>query len=239
MENAKNGGIAYTPENINKQLLLGKSREQLAKLYGHKSWKTVDMFMRRKNYAWNGDKQVYEIKAKRPKEEDSTEEQTGSKRVRQVLKSFKEGKDAKRTAKELGFKNHLALAEFMKDKGYLWDHQESCYQFRGSEAVKDEPAKLSCKDSENPELEEMVHVLLNNRDYLDILYQLDSNKNLPRYSLGDTRIAKTIHMSNRLNQLVMSFTTDKDINQREFFEIAAIEMMKNFGYEAEVKGLLG
>ncbi len=30
----------------------------------------------------------------------------------------------------------------------------------------------------------------------------------------------------------MNFTADKDINQREFFEIAAIEMMKKYGFEA-------
>ncbi len=140
---------------------------------------------------------------------------------------------------ELGFKNHLALAEYMKAKGYLWNHQDRCYQFKGSEAVEDEPAKSSSNDLGNPELEEMVQVLLKNRDYLDLLYQLDGNKCLPRYSLGDIRIAKTIQVSNRLNQLIMNFTADKDINQREFFEIAAIEMMKKHGYEAEIKGLLG
>ncbi len=48
-------GFAYTPEGISKQLLSETSREHLAKLFGHKSWKTVDMFMRRKNYAWNGE----------------------------------------------------------------------------------------------------------------------------------------------------------------------------------------
>ncbi len=37
----------------------------------------------------------------------------------------------------------------------------------------------------------------------------------------------------------MNFTADKDINQRGFFEIAAIEMMKKYGFEAEIKGLLG
>jgi len=69
--------------------------------------------------------------------------------------------------------------------------------------------------------------------------QLDGNKNLPRYSLAGVRVAKTIQFSNRLNQLILNFTADKNINQREFFEIAVIEMMKKYGYEAEIKGLLG
>jgi len=53
------------------------------------------------------------------------------------------------------------------------------------------------------------------------------------------RVAKTIQITNRLNQLLLNFTADKNINQREFFEIAVIEMMKKYGYEAEIKGLLG
>ncbi len=127
----------------------------------------------------------------------------------------------------------------MKDKGYFWNHQDRCYQFKDSEAVEDEPTKPSSDNLVNPELEEMVQVLLKNRDYLDLLYQLDGNKSLPRYSLGDIRVNKTIQVSNRLNQLIMNFTADQDISQREFFEIAAIEMMKKYGYEAEIKALLG
>ncbi len=82
-------------------------------------------------------------------------------------------------------------------------------------------------------MEELFYQFLSNRE------EFDGSKNLPRYSLAGLRVAKTIQLSNRLNQLVMNFTADKDINQREFFEIAAIEMMKKYGYEAEIKGLLG
>ncbi len=227
----------YCPESINRQLLLGKSRDELAEIYGHMSWKTVDMFMRRKGYSWNGDRQVYEIKNSCPEIEEA--EQAGTKKALQVLKLFNEGKDSKEVACELGFKNHLALAEYMKEKGYFWNHQDRCYQFKGSEAFEDKPVESSSNDIGKPELEEMVQVLLKNREYLDLLYQLDGNKSLPRYSLGDIRIAKTIQVSNRLNQLIMNFTSDNNINQREFFEIAAIEMMKKYGYEAEIKGLLG
>ncbi len=39
--------------------------------------------------------------------------------------------------------------------------------------------------------------------------------------------------------ILIILTADNNINQREFFEIAAIEMMKKYGYEAEIKGLLG
>jgi len=56
-------------------------------------------------------------KQKKAKEVGCTdEEHNGSKKVKQVLKLFEAGKDAKEVAKELGFKNHLTLAEI---KGLL------------------------------------------------------------------------------------------------------------------------
>ena len=237
MEYAKNGGIAYTPENINKQLLLGKSREQLAKLYGHKSWKTVDMFMRRKGYSWNGDKQVYEIKAKRPKKEDLNDDQAGSKRVRQILKAFKEGKDAKRIAKEFGFKNHLILAEYMKDKGYLWSSENLCYEYvEGNTSISAEMKEGEHSTTDGYD-QDMLSFIMENKDRLMELLEIDSSNELPRYSIKGYRINKCIQLSHKLDLLLKDFCEDYSITQREIFEIGLVETMKRYGYEAEIKGI--
>ena len=239
MEYAKNGGIAYTPENINKQLLLGKSREQLAKLFGHKSYKSLDMYMRRKNYAWNGDKQVYEIKAKRPKKEDLNEDQAGSKRVRQILKAFKEGKDAKRIAKEFGFKNHLILAEYMKDNGYRWSSTNLCYEYvEGNTSVPEAMKKdeFSTTDGYGGET---ISFIMENKDRIMELLEQDNSKELPRYSIKGYRINKCIQLSHKLDLLLKDFCEDYSITQREMFEISLIETLNKYGYEAEIKGIFG
>ena len=220
----------YTPESINRQLASGITREELAEQYNHKSYKSVDTFMRRKGYCWNSNKKVYEVRAKQA--ELREDEVSGSQKVMKVIKLFEAGNDAKAVAQELGFKNHLALAEYMKDKGYRWNHQERCYQFNGT-VTDEEPGRVSSGNIGVQELEETIKYILQNRE------QFDGNKSLPRYSLAGVRVAKTIQISNRLNQLLLNFTADKNINQREFFEIAVIEMMKKYGYEAEIKGLLG
>lgn len=239
MDYAENGGVAYTPENINKQLLSGASREQLAKLFGHKSWKTLDMYMRRKNYAWNGDKQVYEIKAKKPKEEDFTEEQTGSKRVRQILKSFKEGKDAKRIAKELGFKNHLILAEYMKDNGYQWSSDKLCYDYvEGSTSVPE----VMKKDDESITYDydqDTFSFIMENKNRIMELLEGDSSKELPRYNISGYKINKCVQLSHKLDLLLKDFCEDYNISQREIFEIGLVETLKRYGYEAEIKGVFG
>jgi len=220
---------SYTPENINRQLASGVTRDELAEKYGHKSSKSVDMFMRRNGYSWDRNRQMYELKAKEVS--CTEEEQNGSKKVKQVLKLFEAGKDAKEVAKELGFKNHLSLAQYMKDKGYRWNHQERCYQFKGN-FDDQECGIVSSGDGETKPEESLKQNKIAEENF-------DGSKNLPRYSLAGVRVAKTIQFSYRLNQLLLNFTADKNINQRELFEIAVIETMKKYGYEAEIKGLLG
>ena len=68
---------------------------------------------------------------------------------------------------------------------------------------------------------------------------IQKSKNLPRYALPGLRIAKTIQITYPLTEFIKEFTEAKNIIQREFFEIAAIEFLKKYGYAAEVKGLLG
>ncbi len=239
MDYAENGGVAYTPDNINKQLLSGASREHLAKFFGHKSYKSLDMFMRRKNYAWNGNKQVYEIKAKKPKKEDFDEEQTESKRVRQILKSFKEGKDAKKIAKELGFKNHLVLAEYMGDKGYLWNHKTLSYELvEGNKSAPDVMEKVEASSADGYD-QETVSFIMENKDKIMELLEEDSYKELPRYRVKGYKINKCIQLSHKLDLLLKDFCEDHNITQREIFEISLVETLKRYGYEAEIKGIFG
>ncbi len=121
----------------------------------------------------------------------------------------------------------------MKNKRCQCNHQERCYQFKGSGIDEQEISTVHSTDMDIGQ-EKLSQQFLGNRE------QLGDRKNLPRYSLAGLRVAKTIQFSNYLKKLMrLDFTTDKNINQRAFFEIAAIEMMKKYGYEAEIKGLLG
>ena len=227
--------LDYTPENINQMLLAGKTRMDIAEEYGHKSYKSVDMFMRRNGYQWNREKQIYEVRGVKP--EQDPDEETGPKMVEKALELFAEGKDPREVARELGFTDHKALADYMRDKGYRWNSKTGCYELQTFEPAAEkesEAEKMVAPGSE----EEMLQVLLKNKDKLAEVLHSENNGTLPRYTLSGVRIAKTIHFSNKLNKLIKQFSEENDISQREFLEMAAIEALKRYGYAAEVKGLL-
>ena len=206
--------IPYTPESINHQLTLGKRREELAIVFSHKNYKTLDVFMRRKGYIWDRDKQVYVLKGVKPKKD--IEKTPTTKTLQQALNLFEAGEDPKEVARQLGFKSHLALASYMTEKGYAWNQETQNYQYR---VGQDSPEQTSPVDAEE--------TVSNN-----------GAKPIPRYNLPGVRVVKTLQVSNSLNELLKQFAEEKDIKQREFLEIALIEAMDRYGYAAEVKGIL-
>lgn len=51
--------IDYDDKFILKSLLCGKTREDIALELNHKSYRTLDMYMRRRGYVWNSERQIY------------------------------------------------------------------------------------------------------------------------------------------------------------------------------------
>lgn len=217
--------VAYTPESINQQLLQGKSREELGRLFGHKNYKTLDIFMRRKGYTWDRDKQLYVVKGVKPKE--AIERTPTTKTLQQALKLFETGEDPKEIARQLGFKSHLALADYMKNKGYIWNQHSQRYEYQVGEVDKEEPAAMQPDSPQQVSQSDIEDAISNN-----------GSKSIPRYNLPGVRVVKTLQVSNALNELLKHFAEEKNITQREFLEIAIIEAMSRYGYEAEVKGVM-
>jgi len=123
----------------------------------------------------------------------------------------------------------------MQEKNYRWNHKAQRYEQQVGE-LSQEPGKEAKEPTGNEE--EVIQLLMQNKDkLLEVLNNADA-ESLPRYSISGVRIAKTIHLSHKLNELIKQFTEDKDLKQREFFELAALELMKKYGYEAEIKGLM-
>ncbi len=228
---------AYTPESINQQLLLGRSREELAEAYGHKSWRSLDMYMRRNGYNWNGNRQVYELEGNSV--DIGKTEPTGTMKLLQVLKLFNEGKDSKEVARELGFKNHLALAEYMKEKHYAWNHNSQRYeQDSGNISAA---AEEIVQENALPALTGNSEVIQFINEHKDRLFELleSEERSLPRYRLPGYRISKCINLSHKLDLLLKNFCEEHHITQRELVEIGVIETLKRYGYRAEVKGVIG
>ncbi|MCG7315698.1 hypothetical protein [Brevibacillus laterosporus] len=250
-------------------LVEGKSRDLLAKELGHKNYKTLDIYMRRKNFVWDRDKQTYVPAYNRIEKWDSSKDLVSSSKISTIISLFqKEGADAKTIAKRLGFSDHRELATYMKSKGYKWSSDKKNYEKLTGKFTEDIlstslPATTQEAESSVEAPEALQSVLKANRidkgqlgsieAYLPILELLDRNRDrlidlivpgsesgkVPRYAVPGIFVTKSVHMTNTLDQMVREYSKEKNISQRDIFAVALIEFFQRYGYEREIETLLG
>lgn len=239
-------------EAILQGLANGKTREQLAETFGNSSWKSVDMYMRRRDYTWDARNQTYtpNVEVTMPQLKDTS-------KAGKVVYFLEQGNDPKSTAIRLGFKNHRDMADYMKAKGYEWHSDESNYRKKvgvvqnNSQEVASSPYSSS-KDNDIPIVpmnhETLTHQMLHYLPLLQLLGEhqeklmelLQSNENMqiPRYLVPGVARTKTIQMMNTLHDLIADYCNEYNIQQRVLFEVALIEFFQKYGFKQEVDALL-
>jgi hypothetical protein len=238
-------------------LASGKTREELAEEAGNSNWKSIDMYMRRRNFIWDSRKQTYVPKLE-PVEQDLLADSSKAGHVISLLS--KEGADARTVAERLGFRDHRELAHYMNVKGYVWSNEVANYVKQVGEVVtnatekaKEEHAitppsssanvKDLSKESRDTEGWErflpLLEMLDKNRErLLDLIVPTSQMGTIPRFIVPGIAKTKTVQMMNTLEQLVVDFSREKNISQRELFEVALLEFFRKYGYEQEVERLL-
>lgn len=247
--------MEYDDEYILKCLMQGITREDLAAKLNHKNYRTLDMYMRRRGYFWDSERQTY-IKKTNPNINTNYEYSNFGK-VEKIISLFDTGLEPLDIAKKVGMADHRAMAEYMKSKGYIWSHEKHNYiPLKGEimseqhidfkdDLEKSDYNKVSAQNQNSPhdELEKlenllpMLEMISRNKENLAELLCISSSTTLPRYSVGGITITKSLCMSHSLSQLVKEFSKEKNISQREIFEISIIEFLKKYGYENEVNAL--
>lgn len=248
-------------------LVEGKTRDELAKELGYKNYKTLDIYMRRKNFKWDRDKQNYVPAYSRLDKQDIDLSLLRSSKVATVISMFqKEGADAKTIAKRLGFADHRDLANYMKAKGYRWSSEQGNYQrvygqlqeraegrSEATEELQDSPPggdeaantpiapRMTRPDA--AQLERylpLLEMLERNKDRLvDLIVPGAESGKVPRYAVPGIFVTKSVHMTNTLDSLVREYSKEKNISQRDIFAVALIEFFRRYGYEREIETLLG
>ncbi|GAB4074295.1 hypothetical protein GCM10028778_17980 [Barrientosiimonas marina] len=61
---------------------------------------------------------------------------------------------------------------------------------------------------------------------------------IPRYTIPGVGKTKTVQMIHSLDQMVTDFSREKNMSQRDIFEVALINFFKAYGYERQVEVLL-
>ncbi|WP_077369479.1 hypothetical protein [Anaerosalibacter sp. Marseille-P3206] len=245
--------IDYDEHFILRSLAEGKTREEIAKILKHKSFRTLDMFMRRRGYKWDSEKQNYILESQKTNDDYDS---ISSSKVQQIIDLFKAKIDPKEIAKRVGMTDHMAIAQYMKDKGYAWSPEEQNYTLIKGEIPQTNTVSINNNTPENVNIEYETEptTYLSKLDRLEklipLLETIDKNKErildllvindegtIPRYVVGGITITKSICMSHRLANLVKEFSIEKNISQKEIFEIAIIEFLKKYGYESEINAL--
>lgn len=253
-------------KEIIRGLVEGKSRDTLAKEIGYKNYKTLDIYMRRKNFRWDAVKQNYVPSHDPSAKLDADFTLHSSTKISTIIALFnKADADAKTIAKHVGFANHRELANYMKAKGYHWSSALGNYQkalgrmpepqtpehTRAEDEAQmhitgapDAPATASKAvpkgDWQVERYMPLLDMLERNKDRLvDLIVAREESAQIPRYGVPGVFVTKSVHMTNTLDQLVREYSKEKNISQRDIFAVALIEFFKRYGYEREINTLLG
>lgn len=231
-----------------------KTREELAEEAGNSNWKSIDMYMRRRNFTWDSHKQTYAPKIKPVKQELMTD----SSKAGHVLSLLSnEGMEVRTVAERLGFKDHRELAQYMNVRGYVWDGEDNNYVKQVGEVPLHKELKDELVWDENipSNVNTSVHSKGNGSDMdrflpllemlegyqdrlLDLIAPASQTGTMPRFIIPGVGKTKTVQMMNTIEQLVVDFSREKNISQRELFEVALIEFFRKYGYGQEVDRLL-
>lgn len=240
---------------ILRELAAGKTREDIAKESGNKNWKSVDMYMRRRGFIWDAERQTYIPKVVQVEQEYAADSTKAGTIIRLL---GKEEADVRAIAEQLGFKGHRELAEYMTVKGYEWDAENNMYQKKiGEVQIQDVPIDHldviridNQTDLSSAQLSDLGADFIR---YLPLLQQIERHQErlmelllreaptgvIPRFIIPGIGKTKTVQMMSTIEHLVVDFSKEKNISQRDLFEVALIEFFRKYGYENEVRKLLG
>lgn len=239
--------------------LTEKSREELSDEMGYTTWKSLDIYMRRKNFKWNGE--TYIPDTNRVDEMLDRANLGAPGKVSNVMRLFdKDGSDPKMIAKQSGFKDHKEMADYMKSKGYTWSSEKENYvkevgvinqdeiddeliERDNSKALKSNVSDTGLRNTDDIEglsrYISMLEYLYENQDRLmDLISSDTSSGTIPRYAIPGGKKSSSIYMSEVMFKLLGEFSEEKNISQKEIVEGALMEYFKKYGFNREMDAVL-
>jgi hypothetical protein len=235
-------------EEIQYQLALGKTRPDIAKALGFSDVTGLYHFASRHKLVWNADKKNYDATGNdgNPIEAVKPPINVPTGKAANIISMFERGMDGREIAKKLRFTSYKDMADFMKSKGYIWDEGKQNYFLQPQEVenIKETSPAIKILSEQNccnsfDKYSGLLKMLEENKEQLfEILHGDKSNSSLPRYIIAGVTITKTIGMNNSVDRIVKDFCNEMNLTQKDFFEIAAIELLKRNGYVDIVKANL-
>lgn len=239
-------------QEILQGLTQGRTRDELAEEFGHKNYKTLDMYMRRRNFEWDSDKGIYKLAM--DKQQVAVIDTSKAHRITQLIEQQEEP-DLQRIAQLMGFDSYKALAAYMGANNYCWSSEHNNYvkqtiaEESSPQLVPNLPTESSVSTlpilTANTEVEGLAEYLpilkmLKNNEMrlMNLLQPYGAGGQIPRYTIPGVAKTKTVQMIHSLDQMVTDFAKEKNMTQRDVFEVALIDFFKRYGYERQMEVLL-
>ncbi|RIV17886.1 hypothetical protein D2Q93_14780 [Alicyclobacillaceae bacterium I2511] len=219
----------------------GKTREQIAQEVGYKNYKSMDMYLRRHNFLWDTHQQTYIPASHKLSLEELHSQASVPTKVANIQSLFREpGADAQTIARQMGFRDYQELAQYMGSKGFRWSGEKGNYVFDSSRTPKESPTQS--RSPEPQTFETFLPLLTLLESHQERLTELLLNSfeagQIPRYGIPGILTTKSIHMSHLLDRLSREFSREKNISQRDLFEVALVQFFLRYGFEKEIQELL-
>lgn len=227
------------------ELLKFKTRDEAAAELGYKNYKSLDMYMRRKNFTFDTEANQYVPKTNAADKLSKDPKSYAPTKVVSIITAFEEaGADPKLIAKKEGFRDHKEMAEYMTNKGYEWNaHHNNYVKTIGKvEETTEEALAESPRAAVNHDIDEYMPFIRFLYEKRDDIYQMISGTKedgtIPRYVVPGLVRTKAIYMSDMVAKLTTEFSKEKNVTQREIMEGALIEYLQKYGFKREVETLL-
>jgi hypothetical protein len=229
------------------ELLKFKTRDEAAEELGYKNYKSLDMYMRRKNFRFDSEASQYVPQENTTHKLDRDPKSYAPTKVVSIITAFEAANpDPRLIAKQEGFTDHKEMAEYMTTKGYEWNAYKNNYVKtvgRVEEKTADEVIKETVSNQSPPsDIDEYIPFIRFIYEKRDDIYSLLSGTQedgtIPRYVIPGIVKTKAIYMSDMVSKLTAEFSKEKNISQREVVEGALIEYLQKYGFKREIETLL-
>jgi hypothetical protein len=235
----------YEDEKIKNTLSMleeGKSREEISEYYGH-GVQGLNQYFYRKGFHWNGNTYV-------PKENEGISAADEAKFVTtkagQIVRQLSQKHvNIKQLAIKSGFSTVDEMGDYMKAQGYVWNAEESNYEYDETIAQKQGAAQGHLKSSpleigaDVPnEYETLLTYLFSKKEKLFALLEGEEEGTLPRYKFRGAKASKTLGLPTTLQTLLEDYSNDYNVTQRAIIEIALADFFKRYGYEEQLNTVL-
>lgn len=248
--------------DILSRLQRGESREEIARAYGNDTWKSIDMYMRRRGFRWeNG---MYVLDSGEPSHIEVLQAaRTTVTKAAQIIRLLDvEYPDPRGVAQKQGFETIEAMGNYMKAQGYIWDDERVNYREENPTpsppttiATQSELSEATLVNNQGQQGQSVVPSLSSNEggailqpEHLSLLNRLVEHQEelfrwldaiesgrVPFYKFRGKSETKTLTMASSAKALLDDFSREFNISQRSIVEAALAEYLKKYGYHDQVR----